>query len=151
MFNKDKQKKTKAMRIDTLIGQHIHIKGDISFSGGLRIDGRVTGNIYATGDTKSMLTLSEQSNVKGEIKVSNIIINGTISGNVYSTQHVELAPKAKIRGNVYYRLLEMAMGSEVNGKLIHTSESDKKSSHTVHLTPETTAKDNLPKTKDILD
>lgn len=151
MFNKDKQKKTKTTRIDTLIGQHTHIKGDISFSGGLRIDGSVAGNINATGDTKSVLTLSEQSNIEGEIKVPNIIINGTISGNVYSTQHVELAPKAKIRGNVYYRLLEMAMGSEVNGKLIHTSESDQKSTYTAPLTSETKAQDNLPKTTAIVD
>jgi len=123
MFNKDKRK-NKSTRLDTLIGQHTHIKGDISFSGGLRIDGSVTGNIQATGDTESVLTLSEQGHLEGEIKVPNIIINGTIIGNVYASQHVELAPKAKIQGNVYYQLLEMAMGSKVNGQLIHMNEGD---------------------------
>jgi len=123
MFNKDKRKK-KSTRLDTLIGQHTHIKGDISFSGGLRIDGSVTGNIQATGDTESVLTLSEQGSLEGEIKVPNIIINGEIIGNVYASHHVELAPKAKIKGNVYYHLLEMAMGSKVNGQLIHMSEGD---------------------------
>jgi len=123
MFNKDKRK-NKSTRLDTLIGQHTHIKGDISFSGGLRIDGSVTGNIQATGDTESVLTLSEQGRLEGEIKVPNIIINGTIIGNVYASQHVELAPKAKVQGNVYYQLLEMAMGSKVNGQLIHMNEGD---------------------------
>jgi len=123
MFNKDKRK-NKSTRLDTLIGQHTHIKGDISFSGGLRIDGSVTGNIQATGDTESVLTLSEQGNLEGEIKVPNIIINGTITGNVYASQHVELAPKAKVQGNVYYQLLEMAMGSKVNGQLIHMNKEE---------------------------
>jgi len=123
MFNKDKRKK-KSTRLDTLIGQHTHIKGDISFSGGLRIDGSVTGDIQATGDTESVLTLSDQGCLEGEIKVPNIIINGTITGNVYASQHVELAAKAKVQGNVYYQLLEMAMGSKVNGQLIHMSEGD---------------------------
>ena len=123
MFNK-KKRKNKSTRLDTLIGQHTHIKGDISFSGGLRIDGSVAGNIHATGDTESVLTLSEQGNLEGEIKVPNLILNGTITGNVYASQHVELAPKAKIQGNLYYNLLEMAMGSQVNGQLIHMTEND---------------------------
>jgi len=123
MFNKDKRK-NKSTRLDTLIGQNTHIKGDISFSGGLRIDGSVTGNIQATGDTESALTLSEQGSLEGEIKVPNIIINGEIIGNVYASDHVELAEKAKIKGNVYYHLLEMAMGSKVNGQLIHVSKDD---------------------------
>lgn len=122
MFKKDKHK-NKSTRLDTLIGQHTHIKGDISFSGGLRVDGSVAGNIHATGDTDSVLTLSEQGSLEGEIKVPNLIINGTIQGNVYASQHVELAPKAKIKGNLYYKLLEMAMGSEVNGQLIHITEN----------------------------
>jgi len=122
MFNKKSNPKNKSTRLDTLIGQHTHIKGDISFSGGLRIDGSVAGNIHATGDTKSVLTLSEHGSLEGEIKVPNLIINGTIKGHVYASQHVELAAKAKIHGNVYYNLLEMAMGSQVNGQLIYMPE-----------------------------
>ena len=117
MFNKGK-----TTRIDTLIGQHTHIKGDISFNGGLRIDGSVAGNISATGDNKSVLSLSEHGQIEGEIRVPHLIINGTMSGNVYASEHVELAPKAMIEGNVYYHLLEMAMGAKVNGQLIHIAE-----------------------------
>ena len=125
MFSK-KKKKVNSTRIDTLIGQHTHIKGDISFSGGLRVDGSIAGNINATGDTESVLTLSEQGAIEGEIRVPNLIINGSISGNVYASEHVELASKAKINGNVYYHLLEMAMGCEVNGQLIHVTEKNEK-------------------------
>lgn len=123
MFNKNKRK-GKSTRIDTLVGQHTHLKGDISFSGGLRIDGSVAGNINATGDTDSVLTLSEMGTIEGEVRVPNLVINGSINGNVYASQHIELAPKARIQGNVYYHFLEMAMGSAVNGQMIHVDESD---------------------------
>lgn len=123
MFKKDKRK-GKSTRIDTLVGQHTHIKGDISFSGGLRVDGSIAGNINATGDSDSVLTLSEMGTVEGEVRVPNLVINGTIVGNVYASEHVELAPKAKIQGNVYYHLLEMAMGAAVNGQMIHMNEPE---------------------------
>ena len=122
MFKKKPQ--NKSSRIDTLIGQGTLINGDICFSGGLRIDGSVKGNIYTENDDSAVLTLSEQGSIEGEVKVPNLIINGSITGDVYTTSHVELAPKAKIKGNVYYRLLEMSMGAEVNGQLIHLAEGD---------------------------
>ena len=124
MFKKAKGKKS-TVRIDTLIGQHTHIKGNVEFSGGLRIDGQITGNINAINDIDSILTLSEQGTITGEIRVPNLIINGTINGNVYAVGHVELADKANVKGNVYYRLLEMTVGSEVNGQLIRMSAENK--------------------------
>ena len=112
----------KSIRIETLIGQDTHIKGDISFKGGLRIDGSIEGNINATGNCSSVLTLSEMGSIEGEIRVPNLIINGTIIGNIYASEYVDLAPKARIQGNIYYNLLEMAMGSSVNGHMIHINE-----------------------------
>ncbi|OUR72508.1 cell shape determination protein CcmA [Methylophaga sp. 42_8_T64] len=123
MFKRDKRK-SKSTRIDTLIGQHTHIKGDISFSGGLRVDGSIAGNIHATGDKESVLTLSEMGAIEGEVRVPNLVVNGTITGNVFASEHIELAPKAKVQGNVYYNLLEMAMGSAVNGQMIHINADD---------------------------
>lgn len=123
MFKKDKSK-SKPARIDTLIGQYTHIKGDISFSGGLRIDGSVSGNINAAGDDNALLTLSEKGTIEGEVRVPNLVINGIVNGNIYAASHVELATKARINGNVYYRMLEMAMGSEVNGHLIRAKPDE---------------------------
>lgn len=120
MFKK-KKKTLSPVRIDTLIGQQTHIKGDIEFSGGLRVDGKVTGNVSVIDDIDSLLTLSEKGSITGEIRVPNIIINGTINGNVYTVGQVELADKAKVKGNLYYHLLEMTVGAEVNGQLIRMS------------------------------
>jgi cytoskeletal protein CcmA (bactofilin family) len=51
------------------------------------------------------------------------LLNGTVKGDVDASQRVELGSKARVVGNVQYKLIEMAIGAEVNGKLIHTSES----------------------------
>lgn len=114
-------RKRKVTRIDSLIGQHTEIHGDITFSGGLHVDGKVEGNIVAPTESSSVLTLSEQGYIKGEVRVPNVILNGKVIGNVYAEEHVELALNARIIGNVYYNLIEMAMGAEVNGSLIHAS------------------------------
>jgi len=130
MFKKSKKKTPKSkIPIDTLIGQQTHIKGNVEFSGGLRVDGKVTGNINAVNDIDSVLSLSEQGTIAGEIRVPNMIINGAINGDVYAVGQIELADKATINGNVFYRLIEIAAGAEVNGQLIRMSaETDTPSS-----------------------
>jgi cytoskeletal protein CcmA (bactofilin family) len=115
-------RKRKVTRIDSLIGQHTKIQGEINFSGGLHVDGTIEGNITAIEDSDAVLTLSEQGTIHGDIRVPNIILNGTVRGNVYAEEHIELALNARVVGNVYYNLIEMAMGAEVNGSLIHASD-----------------------------
>lgn len=106
-------------RIDTLIGAGTKIEGNISFSGGLRVDGHVKGNVEAQADDGSTLVLSEKALIEGEITVSHIIINGTIVGPVHSSLSVELQPKSKVTGDIYYKSLEMHVGAVIDGKLVH--------------------------------
>jgi len=113
-------RKKKVTRIDSLIGQNTEIHGNIIFNGGLHIDGIVKGSISAPDDSGSVLTLSEQGLIEGEVRVPNAILNGTIKGDVRAIEHVELALNARINGTVYYNLIEMAMGAEVNGSLIRS-------------------------------
>jgi len=116
-------KKRKVTQIDSLIGQDTKITGDILFSGGLHVDGKINGNVVAEEGSASVLTLSEQGSIEGEVRVPNMILNGTVMGNVYAVEHIELAPKARIIGDVYYGLIEMTIGAEVNGSLVHTMEA----------------------------
>ncbi|MFC1664681.1 polymer-forming cytoskeletal protein [Pseudomonadota bacterium] len=108
--------------IDTLIGQKSEFKGDLEFSGGLRVDGKVKGNISATDKGNSTLVLSELGEVQGNIMVPHIIINGSVNGNVTSGGKVELQAKAQITGDVHYRAIEMELGSTVNGNLVCVPE-----------------------------
>ncbi len=125
MFSNRKKRKTS--RIDTLVGQHTVVQGDLKFNGGLHIEGIVKGNVIADNDGTSMLQLSENGRVDGEVNVPYIILNGEVKGDVRSGVHIELRSKSQVTGNVYYNLIEMAIGAEVNGKLVHSAlveESD---------------------------
>ena len=104
--------------IDTLIGAKTDLKGDIIFTGGLRVDGKVRGNITAKGDGNSTLVLSENAMVTGNVTVPHIITNGTIKGNVRAAERIELQPKAEITGDVYYKVIEMSLGAVINGNLL---------------------------------
>ncbi len=115
-------KKGASKRISSLVGHSTKISGDLDFSGGLLIDGKVIGKITAVDDDNAAITISENGYVQGEIQVPNIVINGIVEGNVYASNNVELAKKARVFGNVYYNLFEMEMGAEVNGNLVHVSE-----------------------------
>ena len=114
-----RKKGFKAARIDTLVGQGTRITGDLVFSGGLHVDGTIEGNVIAEEGTTALLILSEFGKIEGEVKVPNMVLNGEIVGDVYGSTRVELAPKARVNGSVYYNLIEMAIGAEVNGGLIH--------------------------------
>lgn len=127
MFSKGSKNKpaSKITKIDTLIGHNSEIAGDIRFSGGLHVDGVVRGNIFADADSGSVLSISERGQIEGEVRVPNILLNGSVKGDVYSAEHIELAEKAKVVGNVYYKLIEMTRGAEVNGNLVHQSHEGK--------------------------
>lgn len=104
--------------IDTLVGAKTEIKGDIVFSGGLRVDGKIRGNVTAKGEGNSTLVLSEHAVVMGNVTVPHIITNGSIKGNVRAGERIELQSKAEISGDVYYKIIEMALGAVVNGNLV---------------------------------
>jgi cytoskeletal protein CcmA (bactofilin family) len=105
--------------IDSLIGQSTSIEGDLHFKGGLRIDGKVKGNVIAEEGQASLLVISENARVEGEVRVSHLIVNGEIVGPVFSADLLELQPKARITGDVNYKALEMHGGALVSGKLTH--------------------------------
>ena len=106
-------------RIDSLIGTGTIVTGDVQFAGGLRIDGHVKGNVIASNDEPGTLVISEQARVDGEIRVSHVVINGTVNGPVAATDYLELQGKSRVVGDVSYRTLEMHVGAIVQGRLNH--------------------------------
>ena len=122
-------------RIDCLIGAGTVIEGNITFSGGLRVDGHVRGNVLTAEDSPGTLVLSEQARIEGEIRVSHVVINGTVVGPVHAVEYVELQTKSNVTGDVHYRTLEMHLGSIVQGRLVHQPEG--KSDKVVQLKPAT--------------
>jgi cytoskeletal protein CcmA (bactofilin family) len=137
-------------RIDTLVGQGTEINGDLVFSGGLHVDGKINGNVVAEDGSSAILILSEFGRIEGEVRAPNMVLNGEIVGDVYGSTRVELAPKSRIKGSVYYNLIEMAIGAEVNGGLVHQPQGSQapkrledKSSGTGHGNAEPVADNQL--------
>ena len=114
-------------RIDCLIGAGTSIEGNVTFTGGLRVDGQVRGNIVAEDGKPGTLVVSEHARVEGEIRVPHIVINGAVVGPIHSAEYVELQGKANVTGDVHYNTLEMQLGAVVQGRLVHEvqAQSDK--------------------------
>ena len=118
-----KSKQTGLAKVHTLVGGDTEIRGDVIFDGGLFVDGTVIGNVEAKAGTASILNLSDKGSIEGQVRVPHVILNGTVIGDVYASERIELAAKARVTGNVYYNLIEMAIGAEINGQMVHEVEA----------------------------
>ena len=119
--SQNKARKNKVMA-HTLISAAAEIEGDLRFNGELIVEGRITGDVSAADDSGAVLRVAEQGVIEGSIKVPNVVINGTVKGDIHACKHIELAAKAAVFGDVHYQLLEMVMGARVNGSLLCSSE-----------------------------
>jgi cytoskeletal protein CcmA (bactofilin family) len=116
MFNKGSKPQS---RIDSLIGATTRIEGNVFFSGGLRVDGLVRGNVAALPDQPGTLVISEQARIDGEVSASHIVVNGTIVGPVHAAETLELQTGSRVKGDVHYKNLEIQQGAVVEGRLVH--------------------------------
>lgn len=121
MFSKKHSKPQS--RIDTLIGADTVIDGNVTFSGGMRIDGQVSGNVTAKAGEAATLVISEQGRVNGEINVSHLVVNGAINGNVTASEYLELHSRARVTGDVNYQTLEIQIGAILEGRLVNTKNT----------------------------
>ena len=110
-------------RIDTLVGADTRIEGDMAFSGGLRIDGAIIGNVSEIAGMPSTIILSEHGRIEGSVTAAKIVLNGAVIGPVRSGQFIELQTKARITGDLHYKSLEMHTGAVIDGKLVHLEDN----------------------------
>lgn len=110
-------------RIDSLVGAGTKIEGNVSFTGGLRVDGEIKGNVIADPSKPSTLVLSEHARVDGEISVTHLVVNGVVVGPVRASEYLELQSKAKVTGDVHYKSIEIQLGAIIEGRLIHLAEA----------------------------
>jgi cytoskeletal protein CcmA (bactofilin family) len=108
-------------RIDTLIGATTRVDGNVHFSGGLRVDGIVKGNVIA--EDAGTVIVSEEATVEGEIRVGHAVINGKVIGPIHGAESVELQAKANVNGDVHYKSIEVHLGAIVQGRLVHAADA----------------------------
>jgi cytoskeletal protein CcmA (bactofilin family) len=111
--------KASASHYDTLISTKTEIVGDVKFKGGLQVEGLVKGNLIAEAGSNAVVRISDTGRIEGQINAPNVVVNGSVVGDIYTTDYIELAKKARVQGDVHYHKMEMVLGSEVNGKLVH--------------------------------
>jgi cytoskeletal protein CcmA (bactofilin family) len=116
----ERKKHSSLKRLDSLIGAGTVVHGDVTFTGGLRIDGHVHGNVISAEGEPGTLVVSAQARIDGEIRVSHVVINGAVNGPITVADHLELQAKARIVGDVSYRTLEMHVGAVIQGRLNHS-------------------------------
>ena len=116
MLGKDKRPSSS---INTLVGADTRVEGNVEFSGGFHVDGHVKGDVTAVGAKKAVLSISERGSVEGQVSAPHVVLNGAVKGNVYASERLELGPKARVDGNVEYKLIRIEVGGEVNGNLVH--------------------------------
>ena len=126
MFGNEKKNGSRpAVNVETLIGAQTSIRGDVNFKGGLHIDGMVTGALLAEPGSDAVLVLSENGTIEGEVRAPHVVINGNMRGDIVASERIELASQARVQGNIYYKLLEMAAGAQVNGQIVREEEPRK--------------------------
>lgn len=118
MFSRD----TKQARIDTLIGKASRVHGDLEFAGGLHLDGSIAGNVKADPSGDSSLSVSETGSIEGNVEAGNVMLNGTVKGDIVARERVVLGATARVQGNVYYGIIEMTLGAQIMGKLTRIAE-----------------------------
>ena len=111
------KKKKKLGSIDTLIDKDNIIKGNYSYSGGIRLDGKIYGDLTVAEDSGGTLIMGEYSKIKGSVTVETAIIAGEVIGNVTCYDYLELQPSSIIKGNIEYNQIEIHAGAKVNGEL----------------------------------
>ena len=122
MFGSSKSSRDGQLVVDALIGSQVVIRGDVEFSGGLYVEGRVHGKVIAQeGASTANITLADNGVVEGEIRAQVVVISGRMDGDVHASERVELTPSARVNGNIHYQVVEMAAGAQLNGRLIHAS------------------------------
>ena len=125
MFSSGKKPQTLSNQT-TLVAAGTTVCGNITFAGNVEIEGRVEGDIESIDTEHGVVTVLADGVVEGRIRAPDVIINGKVEGDVISDSHVALAARAMVTGNVFYHLIEMVKGAQVNGKLLYHGDSDSK-------------------------
>ena len=111
------KKKRKFVAITTLIDKDIVISGDTSYTGGIRIDGKMIGNLKVHGEEDSLLIMGHGSKITGDVDVEKAIINGEINGNIKCHDYLELNTNSIVNGSIEYDIIEVQEGAKITGDL----------------------------------
>ncbi|HVC29906.1 MAG TPA: polymer-forming cytoskeletal protein [Steroidobacteraceae bacterium] len=120
MFNRD----SRPLRIDTLIAKAVRVHGDVEFAGGLHLEGHVAGDVRADPQSPSSLSVSDTGSIEGSVEVGDLVLHGTVRGDIMARGRVVLAASARVEGSLYYGVIEMTLGAQITGKLVRMTDGE---------------------------
>jgi cytoskeletal protein CcmA (bactofilin family) len=120
MFSRE----SKPVRIDTLIAKSVRVHGDLEFAGGLHLDGHVAGNVRADPQNPTSLSVSETGSVEGAVEATEVVLHGTVRGDIVARGRVILGASARVEGDVHYGVIEMTLGAQIIGKLVRLPDAE---------------------------
>ncbi|MEZ5565946.1 MAG: polymer-forming cytoskeletal protein [Gammaproteobacteria bacterium] len=118
MFGKKNRMAIQVTKLSSLVAHNMSVKGDVGFEGGLRVDGRIEGNVCSNNEAHSLLVLSNKGTITGRVKVYDAVIDGHVQGDLEVEHFLELQANARISGNITYRQLKLDCGATVDGQLL---------------------------------
>jgi cytoskeletal protein CcmA (bactofilin family) len=127
MFRKKKGTTVDISRLSSLLAQDTCVRGDVVFEGGVRIDGRVEGNVLSKPDSGGLLVLSDKGAIVGAVRVYDAVINGCVEGDLEVEHFLELQASARVTGNISYRALKLECGAAIDGKLLRMEDEAQES------------------------
>lgn len=120
MFTRD----SREPRLDTLIGKAVRVNGDVEFQGGLHLDGHIAGGVRAPEAAGATLSVSQTGSIEGPVNVPNVVLDGSVKGDIHASERVVLGATARVEGNVYYGIIEMTLGAQIIGKLVRLTPGE---------------------------
>lgn len=124
MFRKRQQPVIEVSKLSSLIAPGVEIVGDVIVTDGLRVDGRIEGNVRSKPGSRGLLVLSERGGIRGTVRVHDAVVNGTIDGDLEVEHYLELQANARVTGNITYRQLRLDCGAVVQGRLERLPDGD---------------------------
>jgi cytoskeletal protein CcmA (bactofilin family) len=112
------------VRIDTLVAKSVTVHGDVDFAGGLHLDGRIEGNVRADPQNPSSLSVSETGSIEGSVEATEVVLHGTVRGDIVARERVVLGASARVEGDVYYGVIEMTLGAQITGRLVRLASGE---------------------------
>lgn len=105
----------------TILGADASFKGELTFDGAMRIDGKFEGKL----NTKGRLSIGRGAKVSAEMTVGTVTIEGAFRGNVIASERIELAATARVQGDLKGPRLVVAEGATLEGTLHITPDGAK--------------------------
>lgn len=108
---------------ETIIAASVKLEGDFVSQGNVLIEGVVEGSMKTTRD----LRVGEKASITADVTAANATVAGEIRGNLIVTEKLDLEPSAHVYGDVRTKILTVAAGAQINGRLIMGQEAGDKS------------------------